>query len=289
MTQRGRRACWLGLAAAVAALAPVGSSPIVPSEARAQATDRNAEARVFFEKGNRLYSEAVKARGDRRRELLEQALQAYVSSLRIVRSRNALFNAAVVLEELERHGEAFAYLTEYLTIAGLSEDEKQDARERRDALREKIAVVEIASRPVGADVRVDRLDLASRGQTPLQIAVEPGEHTIYLTREGYERAQKKVTARRGETVSVSAELTAEPVAVTVDSPFEGRLLLDGEPISLATAVHVPPGEHVLRLEREGEPPIERRIRVEPGGDTMQVTLDARGAPGQLVVLANVAA
>ena len=104
MTARGTRACvGLGLTLAALLAAPgVVPSLLAPSTAQAQAADRNAEARVFFEKGNRLFARAMDKSGERKRELLEEALTAYVSSLRIVRSRNALFNAAVVLEELAK-------------------------------------------------------------------------------------------------------------------------------------------------------------------------------------------
>ena len=133
----------------------------------AQASDVNAEARVFFDRGNELFEQAGRARGRRQRRLLEEALQSYVSALRIVRSRNALFNAAVVLEQLERADEAFAYYREYLAIPGLTDDERAQGETRLDGIRPLIAVIDIASTPIaGVQVFVDRLDLAARGETP---------------------------------------------------------------------------------------------------------------------------
>ena len=66
-----------------------------PSVALAQTASENAEARVYFQEGNRLYEQSSRARGEQRTALLRRSLEAYVDSLRIVRSRNALFNAAV--------------------------------------------------------------------------------------------------------------------------------------------------------------------------------------------------
>ena len=63
-------------------------SPVV---AAAQGATGNAEARTYFEEGNRLYQEASRARGSQRTNLLQRSLEAYVDSLQIVRSRNALF------------------------------------------------------------------------------------------------------------------------------------------------------------------------------------------------------
>ena len=54
-----------------------------------------------------------------RTTLLQRSLEAYVDSLRIVRSRNALFNAAIVLGELGRNDESFNYFGEYLRIEEL--------------------------------------------------------------------------------------------------------------------------------------------------------------------------
>ena len=67
--------------------------------------------------------------------LLQRSLGAYVDSLQIVRSRNALFNAAIVLGELERYDESFNYFSEYLAIEGLSEADRAEATKRRDALQ----------------------------------------------------------------------------------------------------------------------------------------------------------
>jgi hypothetical protein len=182
-----------------------------PLVAAAQATTENAEARVYFEEGNRLFQEATAAHGSRREMLLQRALEAYVDSLQIVRSRNALFNAAIVLGELERHDESFNYFTEYLGVEGLSEDDRADASRRRDALRAKVAVLEVVTEPEGALLWVDRKDLAPRGQTPIEIAIPEGSHQLFLEREGFIDQEIERPAIRGELMRVAVVL--EPIAV----------------------------------------------------------------------------
>ena len=173
----------------------------------AQGASQNAEARVYFEEGNRLFREASEQSGARRRALLQQSLEAYVDSLRIVRSRNALFNAAVVLEELDRRDEAFNYYTEYLAIEGLSEQDRNVASNRRDALRPSVAVLEVVSEPKGARVWVDRKDLAPRGATPIEIAVLAGPHTLFVEAEGYAAASRTIEVAPGEATTLAFPLT----------------------------------------------------------------------------------
>ncbi len=182
-----------------------------PSLACAQATTENAEARVYFEEGNRLFEEASGAQGSRRNALLQRSLEAYVDSLQIVRSRNALFNAAIVLGQLERDHESFNYFSEYLAIEGLSEADRADANRRRDELRPKVAVLELITEPAGALVFVDRKDLAPRGRTPIELAIPEGEHRLVFEREGFVAAELVRAAVRGETTIVKVALEAIPL------------------------------------------------------------------------------
>jgi len=182
-----------------------------PSFTAAQSTSENAEARVYFEEGNRLYEQANRSAAAQRTGLLQRSLEAYVDSLRIVRSRNALFNAAVVLGELGRNDEAFNYYSEYLGIEGLSEADRENATARRDALRGEVAVLRVTSEPAGALLWVDRKDLAPRGETPIELALPPGEHRAFVEKEGYEPVERTQTMVRGEAALM--ELALMPVLV----------------------------------------------------------------------------
>lgn len=259
---------------------------MAPQVTRAQSTDVNAEARVFFDRGNALFEQAGRVRGRRQRRLLEEALQNYVSALRIVRSRNALFNAAVVLEQLERPSEAFGYYREYLAIPGLSEGERNQAQQRLDGIRPRIAIVAIETTPSGAEVFVDRLDLAARGETPVEIAVPAGEHTIFFRHPHYTDAQTSVTAVVGETRRITQELEALPVALTLRG--EGQLSIDGNAVD--AGVHeLPPGNYVVRLETPGRDPVQRLVEL-AAGQPQEITLVPGEAQGSILrVVSNVPA
>jgi tetratricopeptide (TPR) repeat protein len=189
-----------------------------PSFTAAQSTSENAEARVYFEEGNRLYEQANRSSAAQRTGLLQRSLEAYVDSLRIVRSRNALFNAAIVLGELGRNDEAFNYFSEYLGIEGLSKADRENATERRDGLRGEVAVLRVTSEPGGALLWVDRMDLAPRGETPIELALPPGDHRIFVEKEGYEPVERAQTMVRGETALMELALLPIPVAPVVPEP-----------------------------------------------------------------------
>lgn len=182
-----------------------------PAAAQAQGTTENAEARTYFDEGNRLYQEASRTRGAERTQLLQRAFGAYVDSLQIVRSRNALFNAAIVLDELERYDEAFNYFSEYLRIEDVPEADREDAMRRRESLRARVAVLRVRTDPEGALVWVDRKDLAARGETPMELALPPGTHRLFIEKPEYESFEQSQALVLGESASV--ELTLEPVPV----------------------------------------------------------------------------
>jgi len=189
---------------------------VSPAFSVAQSTSENAEARVYFQEGNRLFQQASRADGSKRITLLQRSLEAYVDSLQIVRSRNALFNAAIVLEELDRNDESFNYYTEYLRIEGLTETDREEAAKRRDALRPKVAVLRVSSEPEAAQLWIDRKDLAARGATPIELAVAPGQHQVFVEKEGYFPTERAMTMVRGEATVLELTLEALPVEPVVE-------------------------------------------------------------------------
>jgi len=179
---------------------------------------RNAEARVYFQEGNRLYEQATDARGAQRTTLLQRSLEAYVDSLRIVRSRNALFNAAIVLGELGRNDESFNYFGEYLRIEGLGAADREEATRRRDELRSEVAVLQVTTEPAGALLWVDRKDLAPRGETPIELALPPGEHKTFIEKRGYTSVERTQKAVQGETAVMELVLLPLPIEPVVPEP-----------------------------------------------------------------------
>jgi hypothetical protein len=183
-----------------------------------------------------------------------------------------LFNASLALEQLERYDDAFNYLTEYLAVPGLSEDERAIAVTRQDTLRPRVAVLSIRSTPAPADVWIDRRDLTPRGRTPREYATTAGEHHVWLSAPNYREAETTVIASLGNTTSVEMALEPEPISLQVLAPPDSDLRLDDRPIAAGQRLDIAPGPHVLSLHIEGLTPIERRFDVPPGTAPMVIDL-----------------
>lgn len=251
-------ACALGLSAALTTLAAFA---VAPTPAAAQS---NAEARLFFERGNQALQRADRARGRREQALLEEALAHYVQSLGIVRSKNAVYNAGVVLERLGRPTEAFGYFREYLDRYELSDESRAAGEGRVAALAPQVAILRVESDPPGATVYIDRLDLAPRGSAPIDIAVEPGSHTVVLRAAHHLEARREAVAVLGETTTISVALDPEPIELVVHSQDEdGTLEVDGQRMELGT-LSLSPGQHRVRWLVPERPVVERLVVLVPG-------------------------
>ncbi|MCA9641564.1 MAG: PEGA domain-containing protein [Myxococcales bacterium] len=129
-----------------------------------------------------------------------------------------------------------------------------------------------------AEVRVDGAVL---GETPLPapLSVQPGNHVVELTREGYVAVRRKIAFGS----AVAAELDACPRVDTRALRRSGGRLdvrvrednaviwVDDEVIQ-STSLVVPPGKHRLRVERAGFVSFEREVDVPRGGYRVDVEL-----------------
>lgn len=239
--------------------------------------DDVAEATVLFAQGNEHLQRATRLRGARRTEALEAALTQYLGSLQRVRSRNVLYNTAIVLEMLGRPSEAFNYWTEYLGVQGLSDAELTDGRTHRDALQAQVAVVRVTSNTT-AEVWIDRRDLGARGHTPLDIAIDAGPHTFFLSAPGFQEAQGTATATLGQTSTVSITLQATPVLVQVLAPSQATVDIDGNEVQAGQSTPLTPGNHIAHVRIEGEVVAERRFDVVTGSAPMVIDLSGSALP-----------
>ncbi|GAB4197062.1 MAG: hypothetical protein OHK0013_04820 [Sandaracinaceae bacterium] len=262
-------------AAAVVAVSVAASMASMALGPTARADDVT-EATVLFQRGNEHFQRAMRLRGERRTRELEAALAQYFESLRRVRSRNVLYNTALVLEALDRAPEAFNHWSEYLQVQGLSEAELADGRQHRDALRPRVAVFAVEAN-AEADVWVDRRDLGARGRTPLEIALPPGSHTFFLAAGGHREAQAQASGGLGTTTPVRVTLEVLPVWVQVLAPEGAILEIDGGRIAPGQSVQVPPGPHVVRVSSGGRLLAERRFEALVGAAPM--VLDMTSALG----------
>jgi hypothetical protein len=260
----------------------------VPASADA---DANAEARFYFERGNEGLARAMRGRGAARRRAMQAALSDYLQSLRIVRSKNTVYNLAVCYEELASYEDAFDYFAEYMR-ADINDAERAEAARRLEAVRPRVAVLQIGSDPVGAEVWVDRRDLAARGRTPLSIAVPAGRHRLFVVREGHAPWEQELEAVVGETARHSIRLDALPAALSIETTGPAAdVLVDGRSAGRTPArITLPAGAHEIRLRRAGSDELRERVELRPGEDrTMRLAMPPLPIAGAIAVRANVAA
>ncbi|HZU23264.1 MAG TPA: PEGA domain-containing protein [Terriglobales bacterium] len=90
-----------------------------------------------------------------------------------------------------------------LDLAKFADDAKVPASRDQNTSK-SAAMFDVTSQPPGADVEIDG---GFVGNTPSSIGVDPGDHTIKISKKGYKDWERKVKATSG-SVKISAELEA---------------------------------------------------------------------------------
>jgi formylglycine-generating enzyme required for sulfatase activity len=126
------------------------------------------------------------------------------------------------------------------------------------------AVVALDSRPSRATVTVNG---EYRGQTPLEIALEPGQVSkLRLFREGFRPAGRELTLASGEKKSLTVDLDAELVTVEFSAePADAELLVDGQPRGAATQnLQLTTSPHRITVRKPGFVDFETTITPREG-------------------------
>jgi len=115
--------------------------------------------------------------------------------------------------------------------------------------------IEVVSNVPAADVFIDRQEIGAIGKTPYTGHLKPGKHTIWVQKAGYEVARKEVEVEPGTatTHTINMEVISYGVLKASSKANEGgKLLVDGAPAcTLPCDQQLKPGEHVLRVQKEG--------------------------------------
>ncbi len=131
------------------------------------------------------------------------------------------------------------------------------------ALVRVVGRVKIAGEP-GTDVRVDDDGGARACQSPCELDLPPGPHTLYFGRAGFASAPRRVNVVSHETVTVRASLAplTGSVLVAADEP-NALIEIDGKPVGFSPAVvpSVPVGRRRVRVSLRGYQAVEREIDV----------------------------
>ncbi|MBA2538253.1 MAG: PEGA domain-containing protein [Deltaproteobacteria bacterium] len=94
--------------------------------------------------------------------------------------------------------------------------------------------------------------------------VEPGEHVVEVSAEGYEPSERKVSVTKGQAI-VPIELSPKPAHISIKTVRDARIVVDGRPVMGGTGnVAIPPGKHLLTIYARGREPVTRELELRPG-------------------------
>lgn len=214
------------------------------------------------------------------------ALEHLLASNRLAPNRNVVFNLARTWEKLGEPSQAYRAYVEFVA----SEPDPTRRAVGEDALvrlRPQVALVEVTSEPSGASVYVDRRDLGVRGQTPLTLALKPGEHAVVVEAVGHEALTWPVTAETGRSALVSVALVRRTGSLRLVGAPDGATVRVGDdaPHPADAPLRLPAGEAVLVVEAPGYEPTEVIVQVRPDDDR-SVAVQLARQTGQLLVSAD---
>lgn len=219
------------------------------------------------------------------------ALEHFLLSNRLVPNKNVVFNIARTYEQLERYPDAHRY---YLDALAVEPDPK--IKEQLQAaiarIAPKVAVLDVTTDPPNATIYLDRRDLGSRGTTPRALGLPAGKYRVLVELEGYQPAETQpLDAALGAAIPVALKLErivgTVSIETAVDLPAAVRVDREDAPEACRTPcqLELPPGPHILFLERSGYEQLARSIAV-VAGETLGVQVRLTPLTGTLVVSAQ---
>lgn len=126
-----------------------------------------------------------------------------------------------------------------------------------------------------ADVFVDG-QLAAHTPLIQSLTVVPGAHSVEIRRPGYITARQDLTLGDGATAEVTLEPVEDPSAVATTggvvsldiSEAHANVTVDGKPRGVYTgSLRLPPGGHLVMIERGGFEPVMREVTIDAGRAT----------------------
>ncbi len=143
----------------------------------------------------------------------------------------------------------------------------------------------VKSNPSGAKVYVDGSYI---GNTPLEnYKLSTGQHSLKVTKQGYQDYTTTVTINPGKTTVVNAQLIPQPASLTIDSnPSGADVYIDGDykgttPLTL----NLTPRTHQIKLTRQDYKNYTTTITINPG-ESKSISVTLTPALGHLTINSN---
>ena len=207
---------------------------------------------------------------------MEEALEHYQEAHELYPSSGALRRIGEAYVALRRYAPAKEAFEEYLKTG-------PKKGPRRAAVEEHISELEIilstrlvvTSDPEGATVYIDSKADGPVGVTPLETYLVPGPHRLILEARYHEKYEADIDAIAGEGTDHAASMVPRPAALRVTSePPMAVVLVDGVRAGRTPVTTiVEPGDHAVKVTREGWMPFEAVISAAGEPVELEATLE----------------
>jgi hypothetical protein len=151
--------------------------------------------------------------------------------------------------------------------AGTANVLKLDLQALPEAQRKEGGLIKVVSPVPEAAIFIDGERI---GTAPQEKDVTAGEHFVVVTKPGFKKFEQKVTIDDGQTLTVSAELTAAGALRVLSTPPGADVLVDGEVIGQTPLNRddIDVGEHVVTVRLDQYYDYEQTINIEGGQRTI---------------------
>lgn len=196
----------------------------------------------------------------------QTAVDEYLEAYRLAPHPDVLFNIAVDYEKLGELRQAATYYNRYLQDAPAAPDRAKVER-TVEALRRRPSQVTIESAPAGAVIIVDG---ERQGRAPVVLKLAGGQHQIVAEHTGA-TATRVVAVEYAEPAAITLAVGGEGTLVVGSNEAGATVRIDGAPVGVTPwSGALPPGRHVVIVEKAGFTTVERVVEVPPDG-TAQIT------------------
>jgi hypothetical protein len=239
-------------------LAPVIGICLVLFTSSALADDKS-ESQQHFEAGKELM----------RAEDYVGAAVEFERSVALYPTKNGLFNLANSYKALRRYADAIEVIERLQRdfADDMGSDLNLRAAELENVLRRLVAILRIEVNKDGSSVVVDGEEV---GKSPLgePVLVGSGVHRLELSLDGHETASRTVVVVAGEEKTETFELVRTTADLVIEANVPAiEVTVDGAVVGetpIAEPIVVDPGEHVVRLSKDGYVTQEREVVVDKG-------------------------
>jgi len=206
------------------------------------------------------------------------ALSKFTQAHDLSHDPRLLQNMAICEKNLHHYAKMQTLLRQYRIDAGrsLTGENRAAIDDALHAVENLVGTVKVAVAEPDATVSVDG---AYAGKTPLApLALDLGQHTITVAKDGFATATSTVDVAGGNEVTVTVALVrAMRVArLTVAADAEASIIVDGAPAVLGRFEGpLVPGTHAVRVTESGMIPYTASIDLKDGETrTVDVTLES---------------